>query len=48
MCKKTNKGRNNTSKSRKKQSAWGKRELLVTVNIGSRHHQTSADERKNL
>ena len=45
--KKTNNGRNRTAKSRKNQNTWRKGKLQLLGNIGSEHHQTSEDERKN-
>ena len=45
--KKMNNRRNRTTKSRKNQNIWRKGKLLVLRNIGSGHHQTSGDERKN-
>ena len=51
MChekrKMTNDGRNRTTKSRKNPNARRKRNFQVFGNIGSRHHQTNGDERKN-
>ena len=41
-----NDGRNKITKKRKIQNALRKGKLQVLENIGSRHHQTSGDERK--
>ena len=43
----TNEGRNRTTKSRKIQNASRKENLKELRKIGSGHHQTSRDERKN-
>ena len=43
---KPNNGRNRIAKSRKNKNVWRNGKLLVLGNIGSRHHQTSKDERK--
>ena len=45
--KKTNNGRNKTTKPRKSQNAQRKGNLQVFGNIVSGHHQTGEDERKN-
>ena len=43
----TRDGRNKTTKSRKNQNAWRKGSLKILGNIGSGHHQTCGDKRKN-
>ena len=40
-------GRNGTSKSRKIRNLRKKEKILILGNIGSGHHQTTRDERKN-
>ena len=40
-------GGNRTTKSRQNQNAHGKENLQILGNVGSGHHQTSGDERKN-
>ena len=45
--KKINNGRNRTAKLRKNKNNWRKESLKVLSNIGSEHHQTRRDERKN-
>ena len=43
----THDGRNETTKSRKNKNTQTKGNVQKLGNIGSRHHQTSGDERKN-
>ena len=45
--KRKNDGRNRTTKSRKNLIIWRKGNLQILGNIGSGHHQTSGNERKN-
>ena len=46
--KKTNDGRNRTTKSRKKQKGQKDENLQILGNIGSRLYQKSGDKRKNF
>ena len=43
----THDGRKRTTESRKNQNTRRKGNLQINGNTGSRHHQTSEDERKN-